>query len=88
MSKLTAWVAKVGVNPDFIAFQAHAWFAYAIVYTFGAYAALAVIPAVAAKEFLFDAKYEVPKQTTEDNLLDFTGYMTGVVLALVALGAV
>ena len=84
-STVTAWIAKVGVNPDFIAFNAHAGFAYALVHTFGWRAALVVIPAAAAKEFWFDATYEVPKQTFSDNAMDFAGYATGVVLALLAL---
>jgi hypothetical protein len=72
------------VTPAFIAFQAHCWFAYAIVHTFHygwvPYAALA---AAGVKEFYVDKHFEVG-QTFDDNLEDFAGYATGVVLALIA----
>ena len=82
---LTSFIARVGVSPEWIAAQAHIWFAYAVVHTFG-YAAIApMVIAAGVKEFYFDARYEVPKQTATDNWTDFAGYCLGVVLAAVAL---
>jgi hypothetical protein len=79
---IQSYIAKIGVNPQFIAFNAHAWFAYSVVKTFpfaGVAAAAAVLAAL--KEFWFDAKYEVPAQTFTDNLEDFAGYCAGILLA-------
>ena len=79
MNRLTAWIAAIGVNPYWIAFNAHWGFAFALVtflpswWTVAAGAALA-----AAKEFVFDARNEVPKQTALDNWSDFAGYLAGL----------
>lgn len=84
---MTNIVAKIGQNPTFIAFNAHCWFAYAIVYTLPWHAALAlgVVAAAAVKEFWFDAHYETnPPQTAVDNLTDWLGYCFGVLLAMLA----
>jgi hypothetical protein len=85
LTKLRSLIATVGVNPDFIAFNAHAGFAYAIVHTFGVRLLPVVLVVAAVKEFWFDANYEVPKQTTQDNVTDFVGYATGAFLALLAI---
>lgn len=92
-------IADVGQNPVFVAFMAHAGFGYAVVLTTWAaagglhpalVAAAAMTLAAALKEFWFDARFEMhPRQTFKDDLIDFVGYATGVVLALalaVALG--
>lgn len=82
MSTLSAFVAKVGVNPYWIAFNAHFWFAAFLVLAAGGarWAFYGVIIAAALKEFWFDAKYEVPKQTSFDNWSDFAGYALGAML--------
>ncbi len=80
---LSSVIAKIGTNPYFIAANAHAWFAYAIVSTF--YSMPTVCLALLAawlKEFWFDAKYEVPQQTFKDNLTDYLGYCAGIGLAV------
>lgn len=79
---LASFIAKIGVNPTFIAFQAHCWFAFSVVSTCGRYSVPVVLVSAALKEFWFDAKYEVPAQTWKDNTLDFAGYTTGALLAL------
>ena len=72
------------VTPGFIAFQAHCWFAYAIVYTFHSpQTVIAMIFAAAIKEFYIDKHFEIG-QTFDDNLGDFCGYLAGIVLAVLA----
>jgi hypothetical protein len=93
MKSLTQAIADLGENPTFVAFNAHAWFAYAFV-TFLAgklgwplwpVAAWAVT-AAALKEFLWDAREEVhPVQTAADNWQDLLGYCAGILLAVVVL---
>jgi ABC-type uncharacterized transport system permease subunit len=76
-------IATIGVNPYFIAFNAHCWFAFAIMtfahnlswWAFGVCVLLAGV-----KEFWFDAHYETPKQTFMDNFTDFLGYLTGLLI--------
>lgn len=81
-------IADLGEDPLFVAFNAHCWFAFAIVYfaaVHGAGLPVAGVAVVAAalKEFAFDAFYEHdPPQTFWDNLEDFGGYCAGVLLAL------
>lgn len=76
------FVAKVGVNPYFIAFNAHCGTtAFLTLCTRGSAWFIVVALALAAyKEFVFDAQNEVPKQTTLDNLTDWLGYAAGAVL--------
>ena len=70
------------VTPAFIAFNAHCWFAYAIVFTFpSSRIAWYVALAAAIKEFYVDKHFEVG-QTFDDNLQDFLGYVTGIILAM------
>ena len=78
------FVAKTGVKPEFVAFNAHWGFAFALMTFMPSWWTFAVIVALAAvKEFWFDANYEVPKQTNFDNWTDFAGYLFGVCLAAV-----
>lgn len=87
---VSSFIAKTGTNPAFIAFNAHCWFAFAVVHavcalTSAGWPALIAILLAGIKEFWFDARYEVPVQTLIDNLEDFLGYTVGIVLALLAL---
>jgi hypothetical protein len=84
MNKLSAFIAKLGTNPTFVAFHAHCWFAFAVVHTLGPWSVWFAVPLAAAKEFWFDATYEVPKQTFLDNCEDFIGYSAGMVIAVSA----
>lgn len=70
------------VTPGFIAFNAHCWFAYAVVITFPAMLWYMVGGAV-LKEFYIDAHFETG-QTFADNLQDFAGYAAGIILAVLA----
>ena len=76
----------VTTNPDFIAFNAHFWVAYAVVVTFSRvwWVAPIVTIVAAVKEFYIDARYEVPPQTAHDNWLDFLGYVLGAVVGVTA----
>ena len=77
---MTNLLQKV-VTPDFVAFQAHCWFAYALAYTFPhPWVYAAVIIGAVIKEFYVDKHFELA-QSFKDNLLDFSGYATGVLLA-------
>lgn len=84
-SDITTWIkdmiAKVGVNPYFIAFNAHCWFAFAVM-TFLPYWPTLFVGFVLAgvKEFYFDANFERPHQTFFDNLTDFLGYAAGLLI--------
>ncbi len=72
-------IARIGVNPYWIAFNAHFWFAAFLTrQTDGdAYVLCAILVAAGFKEFWFDATQEVPKQTDFDNWTDFAGYALG-----------
>lgn len=83
---LAAFVARIGTNMQFVAFNAHWGVTYALL-SMLAHAiptasiwpgALVVLIAAAVKEFWFDATYESPKQSFADNLEDFAGYAAGV----------
>lgn len=71
------------VTPKFIAFQAHCWFAYAVVFTFGLRTVPWALGAAAVKEFYIDKHFEVD-QSFLDNLEDWAGYAIGTFLAVVA----
>lgn len=83
-------LTDLGENPSFIAFNAHCWFAFSVVYVSldqgldlprVVWTALVV---AAVKEFIFDATQEKnPPQTFLDNLEDFCGYAVGTALAAV-----
>jgi len=82
MNRLTAWIAAIGVNPYWIAFNAHWGFAFALVTLLPSWWTVAAGVAIAGvKEFYFDARNEVPKQTALDNWSDFLGYCFGLGLA-------
>jgi hypothetical protein len=74
---------SITTNPEFVAFNAHVWFAYAVVYTLHStpVAIVCMIIAAAIKEFWIDHLYEVPQQDFNENLDDFAGYVLGVMLA-------
>jgi hypothetical protein len=74
------WLQKI-VTPAFITFNAHCWFAYAVVFTFP-YAGTLVgaVFAAGVKEFYIDKHFEAD-QTFIDNLKDFAGYCAGIGLA-------
>jgi hypothetical protein len=87
MSKLTSFISKVGENPLFIAFMAHAGFAYFVVSLFSGthqyIAACVCLLAFGLKEFWYDIKYEQnPPQTFIDSSEDFIGYVIGIIIAL------
>jgi hypothetical protein len=74
------------VTPAFVAFQAHCWFAYAVVFTFvpaHPWVSTAAVAGAAVKEFYVDKHFEA-NQSFLDNLQDFAGYFVGIVLAVAA----
>lgn len=72
------------VTPAFIAWQAHVWFAYAVVFTWcNTWTVGGTVVAAGVKEFYIDKHFE-DAQTFDDNAQDFAGYMVGVVLAVLA----
>lgn len=94
MTALSDWLAKLGEDPIFVAFNAHCWFAFAVIFVTAQYVthttlyvlAGACMALSACKEFLFDANYEEnPPQTAYDNATDFAGYVCGIFLALLAI---
>ena len=80
---MAAFIAKLGVNPYWIAANAHFWFAFSIMMlAHGNLWVLGIVLVVAAcKEFIFDARNEIPLQTAFDNWTDFAGYAAGAVIA-------
>lgn len=76
-------------NPTFLAQSAHFFSAIAIIMTLahffgeaGGLVAAGLFTAYAVvKEFWYDLKYELPKQSLGDSALDFTFYMIGVTVA-------
>jgi hypothetical protein len=40
----------------------------------------------AVKEFVYDANFEVPRQTSKDDWEDFLGYLAGIALAWAVIG--
>jgi hypothetical protein len=80
MTKIEAFIAKLGTDPLWIALNAHFWFAaFVILLLKGDWWAVAAFIFLAAfKEFWFDAHFETtPPQTTRDNWTDFSGYVAG-----------
>jgi hypothetical protein len=72
------------VTTTFVTWMAHMWFAYAVVYTFyGPWTIGLAIVAAGVKEFAIDKHMET-SQTFTKNLTDFAGYMSGIVLAILA----
>jgi len=74
---LSSFIATTGQNPSFITFNAHCWFAFAVVSIFGVWAIPVAFVAAALKEFVFDIKYETD-QSVADGWMDFAGYSTGI----------
>lgn len=77
-------------NPQFLAQIGHFFGAYSIIITMAflfshmvclVIAGLFILYA-ALKEFVYDANYELPKQTAADNWMDFAFYMLGVGVSL------
>ena len=72
------------VTPAFVAFQAHCWFAYALVFTFfSPWVVGAAVLAAGVKEFYVD-KHDEANQSFDDNARDFAGYCVGIALAALA----
>ena len=75
-------------DPDVLAQIGHILGGYAVVFTAAAftqewpYWAGALMAYAALKEFWYDANYEIPKQTWQDNLLDFCMYGVGAGLGV------
>jgi hypothetical protein len=85
LNKLMAWIAALGQNIQFVAFWAHfftaAWLVEHLPHK--PFVAVSIIIFAAAKEFLFDSRYETnPPQTFMDNLQDFLGWAGGAVIGL------
>jgi hypothetical protein len=60
------------------------WFAFSVVaISHRPWVALAVAGLAAIKEFWFDARYEIPKQTFQDNFADWTGYIAGAAISAI-----
>lgn len=80
-------------NADYLAQISHALAGYATMVTTGLFARsgflwLAVVFGLftlyaTVKEFWYDLKYELPKQTVRDSLLDFFMYELGLVMGTV-----
>jgi hypothetical protein len=70
--------SNIATNPDFIAFNAHCWFAYMLVHTFHVtWVFWWVLIGSAIKEFYIDKHFESPPQSFMDNLKDWLGYALG-----------
>lgn len=82
MRKFADFIATLGTNPDFIVANAHLWFAAFVVLASGGSTLVAVLCVLlaAVKEFWFDAKYEMPHQTTGDDWCDFGEYLVGIII--------
>lgn len=81
---ISSFVARVGSNPQFVAFNAHWGCTTIFLAALHKWAhppmlplILGVVLAAGVKEFWFDAREEAD-QTFLDNLEDFLGYMVGV----------
>lgn len=82
LKKLSAWLAAIGMNIQFVAFMAHAGVTFSLVTLFPRWWAVgAVVVWASWKEFYFDARNEVPKQTLADNVQDWLGYVPFAFLA-------
>ena len=83
LQKIAHWIAVTGTDPEFIAFNAHCWFAFMLVSISPdkPWAVIGVNVFALLKEFWFDKHFEQPPQTFHENLLDFVGYSIGAALA-------
>jgi hypothetical protein len=85
---LSSFIAGLGDNQNFLAFNAHWGFAFFLM-TLAAHFHVALIPVAlvlsgiaCVKEFWFDVKYETnPPQNYWDGLGDWAGYALGIALA-------
>jgi hypothetical protein len=88
---LKTFIAGLGENADFVAFNAHWGFAFFVaslafwLHVTPIWPVIAACAALAAfKEFYFDKHFELtPTQDFAANLLDWSGYMLGLGLWLV-----
>jgi hypothetical protein len=82
-------------SPVFLAAMAHIGWAALLVLATSVFASpgvcadvtLALVVYAALKEFWWDPSYELPKQTTKDNVGDFLGYVAGLLLAWLVIAA-
>lgn len=82
MSKIAAFVAALGMNLTFVAAMAHIGIAFLFVTYFPHWWAVWLVAiGMGVKEFYFDARNETPRQTFIDNLVDWSGYLLGDLLA-------
>ncbi len=89
---LAAEVAKVGETPNFITAMAHMWFACSVMLVLAHWGVTAWVSAplcialAAAKEFVFDMRYETtPAQTFFMSAADFAEYLAGIAVAILIL---
>ncbi len=90
MKKIIAWIGEIGPSPNFVAFQAHCWYAACMVMVsillFKITPLMTIIMANASiiwKEFWFDLRYEKPAQTIVDGFRDTEGYECGVLIGII-----
>ncbi|MDE2098377.1 MAG: hypothetical protein KGL39_14075 [Patescibacteria group bacterium] len=85
---IASFIAKTSENPNFIAWNAHMFFAAFVVRLFPSVipryiSACVLILLAAGKEFVFDRLHEkTPPQNFWNDLEDFAGYCSGVILGL------
>ena len=89
---VAAAVAKVGETPNFITAMAHMWFACSVMLVLEHWGVTASVSAplcvalAAAKEFVFDMRYETtPAQTFFMSAADFAEYLAGIAVAILIL---
>jgi hypothetical protein len=70
------WAALIVLSVAMFSDQSYVWT--------GIFSGVLIVLA-ACKEFLYDANYELPKQTSADNWEDFFGYVGGTALAWILL---
>ena len=86
---LKTFIAGLGENPNFVAFNAHWGFAFFVI-TIAAHfhapiwwVAGAAVALAGFKEYYEDKHFELaPPQSFKDNTLDFAGYLIGIGLGL------
>jgi hypothetical protein len=96
LQNLKAWLSKYLTNEwmnevSFLAPMAHIGWAALIVLATAilsgsnvkacGYASAGLTLFAALKEYVYDANFEIPKQTFRDNTEDFAGYLGGIALA-------
>jgi hypothetical protein len=89
--KLLTFLRSFQSSPLFSNLAIHAWLAAFLVFAFGvkfpAHRVLICVVGVivaAAKEFIYDHRWEIPPQPYKNGAQDFAGYMIGVALAIIA----